>query len=428
MSEALLMRAAALSAASAEHVVVTVTNLSDAGGTYLTPVVNALHNGAFDLFDIGSAASAGLERLAEDGATQPLIGEILAADAGASVAVAASGPIAPGQSVTARLTIDDAASQRFYTYASMVVPSNDAFIGNGDPVFTLFDERGRYTGGIEFVVTGQRVWDAGTEANTELEAAFINQTGPNRGTTEALGVALHEGFIGSAANPGGDPIILTGSATNALGQVIDPVAADFTRDGRTAQVASFSIVLEEQGEAGRQTLVGRSGDDLFYGGAGDDILAGGGGNDQLFGGTGNDFLNGGSGNDWLIGGFGNDEIYGGAGDDSLSGGEGNDMLYGGRGDDIVSGGNGRDQLWGGKGADLFANDGGADTVWDFSRSEGDRILLSADADLDSVLASARIRGIGVQFDLGDGASITLAGVGLGQVNADIFIVSGEVIL
>jgi Ca2+-binding RTX toxin-like protein len=66
----------------------------------------------------------------------------------------------------------------------------------------------------------------------------------------------------------------------------------------------------------------------------------------------------------------------------LLGNAGNDSLYGLRGDDYLAGGDGRDVLTGGAGADAFVFDrsfsrGGIDRVVDYSRYQGDNILLSA---------------------------------------------------
>ena len=48
--------------AGAVSVRVTVTNNAAAGGIYLTPMWIGFHDGGFDLFDIGGAASAGCSR------------------------------------------------------------------------------------------------------------------------------------------------------------------------------------------------------------------------------------------------------------------------------------------------------------------------------------------------------------------------------
>ena len=58
----------ALDHANAQQAVqVTFENLQPADGFYLTPVFAGFHDGSFDVFDAGTAASASLEAVAEDG-------------------------------------------------------------------------------------------------------------------------------------------------------------------------------------------------------------------------------------------------------------------------------------------------------------------------------------------------------------------------
>ena len=66
-------------AASAASVQVSVTNNQGADGLYLTPLLSIMHDGSFDTFDVGSAASASLEALAEEGDAS-----LVAADAAAA--------------------------------------------------------------------------------------------------------------------------------------------------------------------------------------------------------------------------------------------------------------------------------------------------------------------------------------------------------
>lgn len=418
------MRLAQLHTASTETVTVTVTNASATGGNFLTPVFTSLHDGSFDLFNVGAAASIGLERIAEDGAIAPLVAEFGTATNHSGVTgIAGSGPIAPGQTVIASLAVDNAASQRFFTYASMIIPSNDAFIGNGNPeMFALFTADGRYTGPVEFTVTGARVWDAGTEVNTEEDAAFLNQTGPNTGETEGGVVQAHSGFNGSAGNPDGAPVnILSGNAVNAAGLSIDPTASDFTLNGGANPLAHFTIELVEFGADGRQTLQGDAAANTLYGGADADVLHGGQGDDALYGETGADRLYGGEGRDTLIGGQGKDLLEGGADDDNLSGGAAGDVLRGGSGDDILAGGEGADRLTGGADADLFVVGNGRDTITDFDAGEGDLILLAGDFDLSAVLGNVRDTDDGALIRLGQANSITLVGVDADDISAEWFL-------
>lgn len=218
---------------------ITVNNTSPDGGTFLTPFWFGLHNGAFDLGDVGASASAGLEALAEDGNFDPIAAELIGADAGAlgGAVFGDAGPIATGEIATTLLNVDGA-SLPYISLAAMILPSNDAFIGTLDAV-ELFGDDGDFIGPVTLNFDGSRVYDAGTEVNTELDAAFINQTGPNTGETEDGVITLHPGFNGSEGNPEGegDQIILGGA--NAFGVPIDATAADFTRDG--AEIATVTI-------------------------------------------------------------------------------------------------------------------------------------------------------------------------------------------
>ena len=126
----------------------------------------------------------------------------------------------------------------------MVIPSNDAFLSSpGDPTaIALFDEEGNFNGPAEFVLTGANVLDAGTEVNTEEDAAFLNQAAPNTGIDENGVVALHPGFNGSIGNPDATPMNVLGGTT-AAGSVVDPFFGDFTRNDGTApeDLAGFTL-------------------------------------------------------------------------------------------------------------------------------------------------------------------------------------------
>lgn len=220
-------------APTSERVRVRVKNVQPQGGVFFTPFWVGLHDGSFDLYDRGAPASLGLERIAEDGDIGPLSADFNAAGAGTDGVVVhtpgfAGAPVfEDGASAELVLRVDPD-RDRWFSYASMVLPSNDAFIANGEPrQFEVFDESGRFKT-LHARVSGGMVLDAGTEANTETEAAFLNQSAPNIGTAEALGVRLHPGFNGSQGNPAASPRLILGG-TNAAGAAIDPERADFTR-------------------------------------------------------------------------------------------------------------------------------------------------------------------------------------------------------
>lgn len=87
---------------------ITVTNTSPEGGTFLTPFWFGLHNGTFDLGDVGDAASPGLEALAEDGSFDAIAAELTGADAGAvgGAVFGNAGPIATSEVATTLLDVD----------------------------------------------------------------------------------------------------------------------------------------------------------------------------------------------------------------------------------------------------------------------------------------------------------------------------------
>ena len=207
------MAANANNSRSIPSVVVTVENSAPSRGALQTPVWAGIHDGSFDLYDRGVALGAGatvpapaVERLAEDGAVGPLNEAFAAAlpYSPQTTLFGPSGPLAPGDTSSVTLNVDPS-TDRYFSYASMVIPSNDAFIANGNPLaHQLFDNYGRFTG-TTFAVTGAEVLDAGTEVNDEIAAntAFLNQGGPDIGETENGVVTLHEGFRSDLSFPDG---------------------------------------------------------------------------------------------------------------------------------------------------------------------------------------------------------------------------------
>ncbi len=182
---------------------VNVANTGPDGGTFLTPTWVAIQDGSFDVYNAGEAAAGYLEALAEDGATDPISNAFASSGAAGQDGVVtgpaglAAGPLDTGESGSIVLTVDPRKSQ-FLSYASMVIPSNDAFIASPDnpTALRIFDDHGNFVGGVD-EARGSDVLDAGTEVNTEDDAAFLNQTAPNTGVDEGGVVSLHPGFIGS---------------------------------------------------------------------------------------------------------------------------------------------------------------------------------------------------------------------------------------
>lgn len=196
MFSSFLLLFATAAVASADEVKVTVTNLAPADGVLLTPVWIGFHNGFFEIYNLGEPVTAGLEQLAEDGDTSAFMDEFLLAQPGGLQVTLGSTPLAAGESRSINFEVD-LANHQYFSYAAMVIPSNDAFIANASPVaHRAFDTTGRFTP-IEIDVYGRDVVDAGTEVNDEAEAstAGLGQSVPNTGDVQAGAAAVHPGFL-----------------------------------------------------------------------------------------------------------------------------------------------------------------------------------------------------------------------------------------
>ena len=223
-----LASAALASAPSAQAVAlkIKVENLAPMAGTLFTPVWVGVHDGSFDLFDAGAPASAALERLAEDGNPGPLGGAFTGSAQGVVFGPgigAGSPPIfGPGGSSEIVLDLGSGATEAYLSFASMLLPSNDAFFANDDPLAYQVLSGGNVNA-LELIILGTHIFDAGTEVNDELAATtpVLGQMSPDTGTTEGGVVAAHGGFI-----PGG--AILSAFPN-----------ADFTVDGY--QVARITV-------------------------------------------------------------------------------------------------------------------------------------------------------------------------------------------
>lgn len=194
-----------------QQVRVTVTNLQAGNGFFLTPVWFGLHDGNFDFFNNGSAASSSLEALAEEGVISGLQGDFSGSQMNGvqgallnSAGFPGAPVLDPGETASATVSVTNTVAGRYFSYASMVIPSNDAFIGNDNAtMFQIFDAAGNYTGPVTFDVFGAIIWDSGTEVNDTMGAAFSILGGTS--SVENGVVPLHSGlanFLGSGTVAG----------------------------------------------------------------------------------------------------------------------------------------------------------------------------------------------------------------------------------
>lgn len=188
--------------------VVTFENLQSTGGFSLTPAWVGFHDGTFDLFNTGATASPQLEALAELGDVSGIQGifggddSVIAAPGG----LAGLGVVSPGESGS--VTINTAAGNDFFSYASMVIPSNDTFIGNGNP--TQFSAPSL---GNTLTIDVVSFYDAGTEVNDRDDGAAFSTTGgggaggvAEGGTVQLADLTAFNNTFRGTSIPGGTTI------------------------------------------------------------------------------------------------------------------------------------------------------------------------------------------------------------------------------
>lgn len=189
ISLAALSMISGLAAANPVKLRVTATNLAPQNSVTFAPLHVGFHNGSFDAFNNGQAATAPIISIAEGGSGSDWFPAFAAADPTATLGTVISnpaGPLLPGQSASVVFNVDPAIN-RFFTFASMVVPSNDHFIGNDSPTqYMLFDANGNLN--ISSISQfGSSIWDAGSEVTDPANAAFL-MGGNNDLRTEENGV------------------------------------------------------------------------------------------------------------------------------------------------------------------------------------------------------------------------------------------------
>lgn len=188
---------------------VSTTNLTVAQP--LSPIAVIVHDTSVQMFSIGTPASAGVEEVAEEGATSTLLESIDAAAQGSGNAV-----VPPGSSdaVTIELPGSDSSGMRL-SLITMLVNTNDAFTAiNGMDVSQLAIG--------ESVTLAIPAYDAGTEANSEEGEDIPGPAGGGEGFNATRDdirdqVTMHAGVV--TADDG-----LPGSALGHIHRWDNPVA------------------------------------------------------------------------------------------------------------------------------------------------------------------------------------------------------------
>jgi len=192
--------------ASAAQVNVTVTlrHLAPADSVSFAATHLGFHNGTFDAFNNGQVATAPIISVAEAGNGIAWLQSFSVADPSATIGTIA-GQLRPGNVRSSTFLVDTAINP-YFTFASMVIPSNDFFIGNDSPTqYRLFDNAGNLQ--ISSITqTARQIWDAGSEAFDVANAAFIvgsvgSQRTPQNGVV-SFNFAELSGFNGLTTGAG----------------------------------------------------------------------------------------------------------------------------------------------------------------------------------------------------------------------------------
>lgn len=242
---------AGVAGASAAPTLVTVTieNLAPANSVSFAPLRLGFGNGSFDAFDVGAAATAPIISVAEGGSGADWFPAFAAAEPGATLGTV-GGLLQPGQSASANFVVDPAAN-RFFTFATMVVPSNDFFLGNDSPTaFEIFDGAGNLI--VTSILQAARdIWDAGSEAFDPAAAAFV---GDNDLRTPQGGVVVFDfaelaGFDGLTTGAG--YIFTSGLAADTAVYRISLAAAPVPVPGTLALSVAGLAALAAVGRRGK---------------------------------------------------------------------------------------------------------------------------------------------------------------------------------
>lgn len=167
-----LLLAGAAAQAQVRQVTISVQNLAASDGTVVAPLNFGFGSGAFDGFNLGQVASPAIQRVAELGSGSLWLPAFTAADTGATVGTIGSSPLLPGLSASTTVSVNTALNP-YFSYAAMVVPSNDFFLGNDSPTaYRMFNADGSLAI-TSISVRARDLWDAGTEVFDPAAAAFV---------------------------------------------------------------------------------------------------------------------------------------------------------------------------------------------------------------------------------------------------------------
>ncbi|KFM16352.1 Spondin N domain containing protein, partial [Marine Group I thaumarchaeote SCGC AAA799-P11] len=191
-------------AAKSQMYEVTITNLTP--GQPITPPLLVTHSADAGFFTLGEMASYELQQLAENGNTEPLV-EMLQGKTGVLDIVQGTTPLVPandpgktGLNYSETFTVSAEGNMRYLSFASMLVCTNDGFVGIDSVKLPFYKQKTVYVS----------AFDARTEMNTEdfadipppcQGAIGITSSDEGTGTSNPIlsedGVVIpHPGIIG----------------------------------------------------------------------------------------------------------------------------------------------------------------------------------------------------------------------------------------
>lgn len=135
------------------------------GGAHFSGLIGATHNNQIKFWEAGQLATAGIESMAETGATNGVSAEVSAAkvDGKAEFVLAGSGNSAAG---TVELDFDINETYPLVTLVSMVAPSPDWFVGVHG--LSLYDDAA--SDWKDKITVSLNVYDAGTDSGLSFQS------------------------------------------------------------------------------------------------------------------------------------------------------------------------------------------------------------------------------------------------------------------
>jgi len=193
--DAIEMRLASLESSTQVSYQLTLTNVTE--NQPLAPFAAILHGDDYVAWHLGQPASSGLEKLAESGSPAELIAEA----ATAFTSAMGDGILAPGETIQVELTATISAEtfarhNLALTLASMPVNTNDGFSG-----ITGWNIAELQVGESQKMLLP--IYDAGTEANSEMSSTIPGPAGGGEGFNAvrddiANQVTYHPGVVTDA--------------------------------------------------------------------------------------------------------------------------------------------------------------------------------------------------------------------------------------